>query len=221
MLTKLRVFLQLQRSILIRYGWLRALRVGRPVDQNGDPLPWITYPAIDFLLQFDFTEAAVFEWGSGFSTLWWAKRCARIVSVETNAAWVPYIRPLLPADVELLTPPFDLEEEAQAIVHAGGPFDVIVIDNNGPFRWRCAEKALAHLAEGGFILLDNSDQCLRTTAILRSAGLTQIDFTGFAPGAGYAQSTSLFFYERIKFPLRFGEAPLRSVAQPNPPWENC
>lgn len=221
MLTKLRVFLQLQRSILIRYGWLRALRTGRPVDHNGDPLPWITYPAIDFLAQFDFSGTAVFEWGSGFSTLWWSKRCRRVITVETNEAWVPYISPMLPENVTLLTPEFNIESEAGSIDGKVGPFDVIVIDNNGPFRWRCAEKALPHLAEGGFILLDNSDQCLRTTAILRSAGLTQIDFTGFAPGAGYAQSTSLFFFERIKFPLRFGEAPLRSAAQPNPPWENC
>ena len=50
---KIRSFLQFQRGILFQYGWLRAWRAGRPVDARGDPLPWITYLAIDFLAQFD------------------------------------------------------------------------------------------------------------------------------------------------------------------------
>lgn len=219
--TKLRVFLQMQRSILFRYGWLKALMTGRPVDNDGEPLPWITYPAIDFLKQFDFTKARVFEWGSGFSTLWWAKRCHSITTVETNSNWVPYIQPMLPANVTLLTPPFEIEAEAQTINHLDHLFEVIVIDNNGPFRWRCAETATSRLADGGFIMLDNSDQCLRTTAILRNSGFCQIDFTGLCPGGGYVHCTSLFFKKHIGIPLLTGEAPLQSVAQPNPPWENC
>lgn len=219
--TKIRVFLQFQRGILFQYGWLQSWWKGRPVDRNGMPLPWITYPAIDFLSQFDFSKASVFEWGSGFSTLWWSRRCLSIVTVETNAAWVPYITPLLPDNVVILTPPFEREAEATVIDETNSFFDVIVVDNHGPFRWRCAERAADHLAAGGIIIVDNSDQCLRTTAFLRDRGLCQIDFTGFAPGGGYAQSTSLFFRERIGLPLRSGDAPTKSVAQPNPPWEDC
>ena len=218
---KFRVFLQFQRGLLIQYGWLRSWWKGRPVDRNGMPLPWITFPAIDFLSQFDFSKASVFEWGSGSSTLWWAKRCRKIVTVETNVSWVPYIKPLLPNNVVLLTPTFEREAEAAEIIKSECLFDVIVVDNHGPFRWRCAERAVDHLATGGIIMVDNSDQCLRTTAILRNRGFCQIDFTGFIPGGGYAQSTSLFFRERIGFPLLAGDAPARSVAQPNSPWEGC
>src|ERR1700721_952334 len=76
--------------------------------------PWITYPAIDFLLQFDFSDASVFEWGSGFSTLWWSQRCRRIASVESNQDWVPYIKQLLPKSVDLLVTPLNANSEIEA-----------------------------------------------------------------------------------------------------------
>ena len=220
-LARIRTFLQLQRGLLFRYGWLRALRLGRPVDAKGDPLPWITYPAIDFLSQFDFTDASVFEWGSGFSTLWWAKRCRSITTVESNPKWIPYIRPMLPASIRFLTPAFTESEEVKALHNEHRIYDVIVVDNNGPFRPACAEAAVGRLAPGGIILLDNSDQCLKTCRILRNSGLTQIDFTGFVPGNGYAHCTSVFFKNTIRFSVSGGPQPHQSPAQPNPPWEGC
>ena len=221
-LNKIRVFFQFQRGMLFQYGWLRSWWRGRPVDQNGKPLPWITHPAIDFLSQFDFSDCYVFEWGSGFSTLWWSERCRQITSVESNESWVPYIKKLLPSSVQFIVTPLNSDREVGAFVESGRlEYDVIVIDNNGPFRAACAEAATTKLAAGGIILLDNSDQCLKACEALRKRGLVQIDFTGFAPGGGYAQTTSLFFRNSIKFKPRFGIQPARSVAQPNEPWLNC
>lgn len=219
---RIRVLFQIQRSLLFRYGWLRAWWVGRSVDASGVPLPWITYPAIDFISQFDFSDASVFEWGSGFSTLWWSKRCRKIASVESNPPWVPYIKGLLPESVELIVTPLDVDAEINALLrHHTVQHDVFVIDNYGPFRWRCAEVAAANLAKGGIIILDNSDQCQKACEVLRNSGLMQIDFTGFLPGGGYAQTTSIFFRESFRFRTRGIYHPSLSPAQPNPPWEEC
>jgi hypothetical protein len=221
-MNKLRVLLQIQRGFLFQYGWLRSWWEGRPVDASGAPLPWITYPAIEFLSQFDFSNASVFEWGSGFSTLWWSKRCERITTVESNEQWVPYIKTLLPDSVELIVTPLNVDAEIQALIkHNPVEHDVFIIDNHGPFRWRCAEAAAKNLAAGGLIILDNSDQCPKACEILRNNGLTQIDFSGFAPGNGYAQATSIFYRESLRFRTRDAHQPHRSPAQPNPPWENC
>ena len=217
----LRVLLQVQRGLLFKYGWLRAWWKGKPVDANGEPIPWITYPAIEFLSQFDFSDASVFEWGSGFSTLWWSKRCRAIATVESNAPWIPYIRPLLPERVEFLTTSPDVEAEIEILrIHKRQTWDVIVIDNHGPFRWRCAEAATTHLAEGGIIILDNSDQCLKAANTLRMAGLTEIDFSGFIPGSGYGHTTSVFFNQSIRFQTLMPQ-PNKPVSQPNPPWPKC
>jgi hypothetical protein len=219
---RLRPLIQLQRGVLGRYGWWRAWKVGKPVDAQGNPLPWISYPAIDFLRQFDFSEASVFEWGSGFSTLWWTDRCHSIATVESAAAWAPYIKTLLSSKVEFLETALTADAEIEALTSYRLPkIDVIVIDNHGLFRWRCAEAAIDRVAEGGFIILDNSDQCLRACKVLRAAGFTQIDFTGFAPGVAYAQCTSFFFKNGYKF-KPFGDVqPHKSLAQPNEPWPEC
>jgi hypothetical protein len=219
---RLITLLQIQRGLLFRYGWLRSWWENQPVDDSGAPLPWISYPAIDFLSQFDFSEASVFEWGSGFSTLWWSKRCKRIATVESNLPWIPFIRSLLPGSVELIVTPLNADAEVEAFVmHHAIEYDVIVVDNHGPFRWRCAEAAISKLAEGGVIILDNSDQCLKACEVLRKNCLTQIDFSGFAPCNGYAQTTSIFFRGRLKFQPKQKFQPHRSPAQRNDPWPNC
>jgi hypothetical protein len=61
------------------------------------------------------------------------------------------------------------------------------------------QLAADHLLPGGMIILDNSDQCLKACETLRALGFTQIDFTGFIPGGGYAQATSIFFKCIFKF----------------------
>jgi hypothetical protein len=125
---------------------------------------------------------------------------------------------MLPPSAELLETPCDAPSEVAALQ---GSHDVIVIDNHGLFRRQCAAAAPDHLADGGFIILDNSDQCLRACEVLREKGLVQIDFTGFAPSNGYAQTTSVFFRNSIRFrPLNMIQ-PARSPAQPNLPWQNC
>src|SRR5690348_5384859 len=124
---RLRALFQLQRAVLFQYGWLRSWWQGRPVDALGAPIPWITYPAIDFLSQFDYSDASVFEWGSGFSTLWWSKRCRHIVSVESNPKGVPYIKELLPKSVELIIAALDADAEVKAFLdHPTLEHDVIV-----------------------------------------------------------------------------------------------
>lgn len=117
--------------------------------------------------------------------------------------------------------PLDAAAEVEALMrHHTVMNDVFVIDNNGPFRRQCALAAAEHLIDGGMIILDNSDQCPGACEVLRDQGFTQIDFTGFAPGNGYAQATSLFFRNRLKFRTLHREQPQRGPAQPNPPWEN-
>lgn len=100
--SKIRSILQLLNGILFQYGWLRSLRKGKPLDQSGNPIPWFTYPAIDFINQFDFADKAVFEWGAGQSTLFWSTRAQRIISIESDAKWHANLGPLLPANCELI-----------------------------------------------------------------------------------------------------------------------
>ena len=57
------------------------------IDKNGNPIPWYTYPAIEYLSQFDFSDKTVFEFGCAYSSVFWAERAKKVISVEDNPIW--------------------------------------------------------------------------------------------------------------------------------------
>ena len=52
-----------RKKIDAAYGYDRSLRERSCVDKDGNAVPWMTYPAIEYLSQFDFSENTLFEWG--------------------------------------------------------------------------------------------------------------------------------------------------------------
>lgn len=180
--------LRLARTLALR-GPARADARGLCVDAEGDPIPWLTYPAIDFLGALDFSGAALLEFGCGASTLWWARRARSVVAVELDASWYGRMASLLPDHVELLHVP-DGGRYPRIAGELGRRFDVVVID--GAERHRCARESLPWLASDGLLVLDNSDWYPNTARWLREAGLVQIDFVGFGPLNTYPWATSLF-----------------------------
>jgi len=50
-------------------------------------IPWLTLPAIDALQKFLEPDMRVFEYGSGGSTLFFARRAGEVVSMEHDADW--------------------------------------------------------------------------------------------------------------------------------------
>ncbi len=213
--------LQFGYGILIDYGWLKAFKQGRPIDALGNPVPWITYPCIDFLKQLDFSEKSVFEWGSGQSTLFWSARAKSVVSIEAESKWYELLKRKKPSNCALFFVPREVEGYVKPIEEYPEGFDIIVIDGPGDFRPACAKAAIQHSKPGGIIILDNSDQSLISAQILRESGRIQVDFTGFVPSNCYAQCTSIFFDRGYSFQPLNGIQPQRSVAQPNAPWPDA
>ena len=220
----MRYKLSIKRKIIAHllkdYGWAKSIRVNKCVDKNNNPIPWFSYPAIDFLSQLNFSEKSVFEYGCGFSTLFWGNRAKSVFSVESDLKWIEKIKPQVPANCTLIPTSLDVEDYSGKI-SAFDKFDIIVIDGYIITRIACCEKSLKHLKPGGIIILDNSDQCLNSAAILRNSGLIQCDFTGFAPLSADAQTTSVFFSRDYNFEPLNGYQPHKSVAQPSQPYPDA
>jgi len=165
-----------------------------PFDRNISPLPWYTYPAIEYIRQFDFSGCRVFEYGSGNSSRFWAQRASTVTSVESHPDWYRSgIRELLPNQTLLLRT--EKQEYVNTIHDGNNLFDIIVID--GVYRFNCATQAVGRIRTGGFIILDNSDWFPGTARFLRDSGFTQVDFIGAGPVNSYAWCTSLFFRGQI------------------------
>jgi hypothetical protein len=184
-------------TLLYRQGQLATMKSQRPVDADGTPIPWITYPALEFLRQFSFVGRRCFEFGAGNSTLFWSQRATEVYAVETDAAWYAELQSARPNNVHLALHE-DERAFANSIIGAPGLFDVIVIDSIR-HRIPASVNALGKLAPGGIIVFDNTDWYPNACALLKGAGLIQIDFHGFGPVNGYAWTTSIFFKERIGF----------------------
>lgn len=191
-----------------RFGHWRTLGEGKPLDENGNFLPWYTYPAIEYLTQFDYSNCTVFEWGSGYSSLFWSRRANKVISVEDNASWFDSIKTIAPVNLNL-----SLISQKQkyitAIQQHKDRFDIIIID--GRHRPDCARLAAEHLKNGGLIILDNSDWFTKSAKTLRSAGLIQIDFSGFGPVNDYTWTTSLFLSRSFKMKTVEPNQPRRSI----------
>lgn len=73
-------------NYLSKEGWFNQ----NPINNNG-PTPWFTYPAISFLEDIITKDFRVFEYGSGFSTLYFANKAKEVHSVDHNLDWVEKI----------------------------------------------------------------------------------------------------------------------------------
>jgi hypothetical protein len=189
-------------------GHQASTLTGKPVDAQGQPLPWYTYPAIEHLSALDFARCDVLEWGCGNSTLFWAARARSVLSVEGDPAWHQEMSRQAPPNARLL-----LHADADDYVAIKGGnverFDVIIID--GRHRRRCAERVPQLLKPGGLVVLDNADRHPITTRMLREMNLLQVDFNGFGPINGYTWTTSLFLPRDFAVPRRDDNEPPRPI----------
>ncbi|MEF8723081.1 MAG: FkbM family methyltransferase [Candidatus Accumulibacter delftensis] len=179
---------------LLEDGWFRSFREKKPVNSVGEPIPWLTYPALDFLEPRISPSLSVFEYGCGHSTLWWAARVRQLVAVEHDSSWIAAIRSRLP-DTAVVRH-HALEPAAHyvnAIVAEATFFDIVVID--GRHRNQCLHCAPQALSPRGVIILDNSDrpQYQPGSAYLQSLGFRHVDFSGLVPVVCWKSCTSIYY----------------------------
>ena len=87
----------------LRAGWILAHDRGQSrtdpqgliVDSQGRHLPWITYPAMDFLTSLDLRGLEVYEYGSGSSTLFWLEHEAKVTGVDHDQLWQQRVQEIL------------------------------------------------------------------------------------------------------------------------------
>jgi hypothetical protein len=174
-------------------------------------VPWWTYRAIDVVEAWFAARPhpiRVFEYGSGASTLWLARRADEVHSVEHHAGFAEHIRPALEKrpnidfhiveSVQSSSPAVPSAKEGNArrdfsdyvatIDKVGGTFDLIVID--GRAREACLVAALPRLAEDGIIVYDNSWRARYRRAIAAS-GVRERKLWGLTPTLPYPDQTSV------------------------------
>lgn len=127
--------------------------------QDGNSfLPWYNFSLVEFLNSYIKPEMNVFEYGCGFSTLYYAQKNCQVKAVETKTEWVQKVQSFareynLEGRILItLSKPHEIPMELQKLDIA---FDVIVVDSLR--RIECLTEAKKAYKKG-IIILDNSER---------------------------------------------------------------
>ncbi len=182
------------KGYLATIGWFTAFDNHQAVDANNQPIPWVTYSFIDFIKERLHNNLTVFEYGSGNSTLFYAKKVKRVVSVEHDNAWYKKIVNEKAANAEMiftkLEPNGEYSQKAKLL---NEKFDVIIVD--GRDRVNCCKHSVDALTENVVLVLDDSESedYKEARIFLKNRGFRELSFSGISPGLFYKKATSVFY----------------------------
>jgi hypothetical protein len=175
-------------------GFLNSVGQNKPCDLEGNPIPWMNYNALSFLQKRLNKDITLFEYGSGYSTTFYANLVSKVISVEYDKTWLDKIQNTLPDNASLIFKPLDYEGDyCHAILSTSMLFDVVIID--GRDRVRCAKNAVKALTDRGVIIFDDSqrEKYQEGFDFLIEQGFKQLDFEGLKPNNHKLFRTSIFY----------------------------
>lgn len=181
---------------LYETGWSRSVIEGKPVDKEGNALPWISIPTIELLKEKDLSQLFVFEYGAGNSTIWFSKRVNKIVSIEHDKEWFEFVQKMIDANNSKVY----FKE-----LSYGGDYSRSILDYNdvdialvdGRDRVNCAKNALTQLSEKGVIILDDAqrENYKEAKEYILSKGFKTLNLVGMNVGRAMKKVTTIFYRE--------------------------
>jgi hypothetical protein len=183
-----------KQSFLHVSGWMESLKRGYPCRQDGSALPWLNYPVIAFLEERLKNGLSLFEFGSGYSTVFYARLVGAVTAVESDKGWYETVRKMMPENVNLIHRESDVDGEYCRSIHqAGIRYDVVVID--GRDRLNCVKQSIERISGRGVILFDDSHSARHSNSIgyLKGKGFSSLEFQGLKPTQNGVDRTIIFY----------------------------
>lgn len=191
------IFAQLENGLFKATGWLNSFHQKQSLDENNQPVFWYSHSAIHFLKSRLQKHFSVFEYGSGNSTLCYAKYCARVVAIESDENWFEKMQSKIPQNVTLILQK-NLVKFPEEIKNFADKFDIICIDSKE--RIRCLKACLNNISSNGIIIFDDMERGIYDIHLdfLKIEGFKRLDFFGSSPINTTAKITSIFYrYDNV------------------------
>lgn len=187
-----------------KQSWTKSFFDGFSQDDNGNPVPWMSYPAIEFLKNNLRKDYEIFEFGCGASTLFFADKVKKVVGLETNPKWheivtekLRNVMPQLAADqinveINLMIDGLQNSSYENFAKDSQQKFDLIIVDSLK--RFECARNSIDALKPQGAIILDDSERknYQKIFNFFAENNFTKQDFIGIAPGQLRVKNTTIF-----------------------------
>ena len=199
----------LDKFTFIKRSYLRSLLSIYDLHELIDnDLLWINYKSIKLLNKLIKKNNRVLEYGSGASTLWFAKRCKKLTSIEHDKIFYQEVKKIIKKkkikgnysfiEPEKLRDSYKSHKikdvSFKKYVLKGNSikkkFDIIFID--GRCRVKCLKNSLNLIKKNGIIVFDNSNRKEYKNAI-QSFPLKRKTLTGLCPSLPFFSETTFFF----------------------------
>jgi hypothetical protein len=185
---------QRKTGYLFDVGWFESFKIKKAVDKYKNPIPWFTYPSIDFFSPRLNKNQVLLEFGSGNSTLFFAKKTKKVVSIEHNKDWFNITTKSVPENSNIiLTKSESLIDYLFPVKEFTTEINIVVVD--GIHRNDCLKNSLEVLSSDGVIILDDSERTEYKEGVdfILSRGFNRIDFWGIAPAVLFKKCTTIFY----------------------------
>ena len=188
--------IQDQGSYLYSTGWMQSLKEQRPVDNTGNPIPWMNFPIVKLLENRLSHDLDLFEFGSGHSTFFYASKVRSVTSVEYDEKWFDLIKQQAPENVSLIFKEKDVDGNyCRTISSTGKQYDVIIVD--GRDRVNCIKQSVAAVSSRGVIILDDSQRndYEEGIAFAKRSGFKALGIEGLKATNMEIDRTTIFYRE--------------------------
>lgn len=134
--------------------------------------PWLTFGAISALESLATKKFKVLEFGSGGSTIFWAKHCQSVKSFETNLEWFSKVTKKVKkySNAEVIYA--SRTETSRTIRNMPDNFyDVVLVDSDPgrSKRLQIAQMVSPKIKLGGWLVIDN----------YQKHGMNEFDYSGW------------------------------------------
>lgn len=187
------------QSVRYAHSWAQLLHLwsyrkrwkesfGSNRNSVADELPWLNFPAVDYLQKNIRPEYRVFEFGGGGSTLFFCKNVAEVATVEDHQGWFDTLtqtvrakgyknwkgffvspEPLREGKPRSKQNPDDFSSGAKGMENLSFEKYARTIDQfppayfdlvlvDGRARPSCIQQAMPHLKPGGLLVVDNTER---------------------------------------------------------------
>ena len=187
--------LVLAKQSYTRYtGWIESLKHGYPCSSNGSEIPWMNYPTVTFLKERLSKDLSLFEFGSGYSTLFYAQLVRVVISVEHDRSWLNLMESKMPDNVSLIHREEDINRVyCRSITEFDREFDVVIVD--GKDRMNCVKQAIRKLSPVGVIILDDTGRkkYIEIVDYANKKGFLNLSLEGLKPNSRKVHRTTIFY----------------------------
>ena len=189
-----------QGSFVHSTGWLESIIRGYPCTKKGYTIPWMNYSVIHLLKTRLNRSLRLFEYGSGYSTLFYARLVQHVTSIEYDREWFDLLQAKIPTNTDLYFQEYiPGGEYSKFILSMPHKYDVLVVD--GRDRVNCIYNGLDQLTEVGVVILDDSQRprYLEALEYLKQKNFKLIDIIGIKPGSSAVCQTTIAYRDNNCF----------------------